>query len=158
MAQNMADELQKFLTELMQEVTAAATAAGALTRTVLVENMASRLVEGEELQDWTPCYFEGRGARNRVLELDGYSTEDLELDGTVDVLIVIQSDNASIETLSSVGVNAAFNRAVAFVADARRGTLHDEIEPSTPAADFARTVFNARESIRALRASSQPCR
>jgi len=71
----MADDSLGFLTDLTQEVAATATATGALTRTVLVENLASRLVESEELQDWSPCFFEGRGSRNRLIEIDGYCIE-----------------------------------------------------------------------------------
>ncbi|MCE9635626.1 MAG: AIPR family protein [Planctomycetes bacterium] len=147
----MADDLHEFLTDLMHEVAAAATATGALTRTVLVENLASRLVESEELQDWSPCHFEGRGSRNRLLELDGYSTEELELDGTLQVLVVVQRDGASVETLSTADVTSAFGRALAFVTDARDGVLHEELEPSTPAADLARAIYDARDDVRTIR-------
>lgn len=147
----MTGDIGEFLTELTQEVAAKATATGALTRTVLVENLASRLVESEELQDWAPCFFEGRGSRNRALELDGYSTEELELDGTFQILVVVQRDGATIETLSTADVSAAFARALAFVTDARDGVLHEELEPSTPAADLARVIYNARDAIRTIR-------
>jgi hypothetical protein len=145
------DELQQFLTELTQEVAASATAKGAMTRTVLVESLVSRLVESEEIQDWVPCYFEGRGSRNRILELDGYSTEDLELDGTLQVIIVVQRDGTVVETLSTADVSAAFGRAIAFVMDARDQLLHEELEPSTPAADLARLIHEARNDIRTIR-------
>ena len=78
----MADDLDAFFTDLMQEVTATAAANGEFTRTTLVENLAGRLVQAEELQDWVPCFHEGRGSRNRVLGLDGYGVDELDLDGT----------------------------------------------------------------------------
>lgn len=147
----MADDLQTFLTDLMQEVAATATASGSLTRTVLVENLAGRLVEGEEFQDWTPCFFEGRGSRNRWLGLDGYSTDDLELDGALTVLIAIQRDEATVQVLSTSDVNAAFGRAVSFVTEARDKALYEDLEPSTPAADFAQTIRNAKDLLQTLR-------
>ena len=147
----MTDDIEEFLKDLTQEVAASATATGALTRTVLVEKLAKRLVEGEELQDWVPCFFEGRGSNNRILELDGYSTEDLELDGTLKLIIVAQRDGARVETLSTADVNATFGRALAFATDARDGVLHEELEPSTPAADLARVIHDARDDIRKIR-------
>jgi len=147
----MNDDSVIFHTDLMQEVAATAVATGALTRTALVENLAARLVNSEEFQDWTPCYFEGRGSRKRILEMDGYTAEDLDLDGTVQVLTAVLYVNESVEPLSATDINTASTRAIAFVTDARSGILHDEIEPSTPAADFARVLFNARDSIRTLR-------
>lgn len=145
------DDIQQFLTDLMQEVAAAATATGALTRTALVENLATRLIASEELDDWTPCFYEGRGSRNRILELDGFSTEELELDGTLQILIALPRDGETVETLTATEVNATTGRAVAFVTDAIAGRLHEELEPSTPAADFARIVHTAGETIRTLR-------
>lgn len=134
----------------MQEVTADATARGEYTRTMFVENMAGRLVECEELQDWTPSYYDGRGQRRRVIGLDGYSAEDLELDGTLQVIIADCSEAGEVVTLGTSEVNGTFNRAVQFVQEARAGRLQD-LEPSTPAADLARLIFESGEAIRTVR-------
>lgn len=147
----MSDDLGGFFTDLMQEVTASASANGEFTRTALVENLAARLVESEELQDWVPCYYDGRGYRNRVLGVDGYSVDELELDGTLQVLVAEHREGVDPQVLNTGDVNAALNRAVNFVVDARAGLLHEEIEPSTPAADLARLVYESRSMVRTLR-------
>jgi hypothetical protein len=147
----MADDLDAFFTDLMQEVAASASAKGEFTRTALVENLASRLVESEDLQDWAPCYYDGRGQRNRPLGVDGYSVDELQLDGTLQVLTVDHREGGVPEVLNTTDVNAAFNRVANFVVDARTGLLHEDLEPSTPAADFARLIFESRGSIRTLR-------
>jgi len=147
----MADDLGAFFTDLMQEVAASASANGEFTRTALVENLATRLVVGEDLQDWVPCYHDGRGYRKRPLGVDGYSVDELELDGTLQVLIAEHREGADPEVLNTGEVNGTFNRAVNFVVDARAGLLHEELEPSTPAADLARLIYESRGSIRTLR-------
>src|SRR5262249_35479493 len=107
----MADDLASFHTDLMQEVAATATANGEFTRTALVENLAGRLVQAEELQDWVPCFHDARGSRNRLLGLDGYGIDELDLDGTLHILVAEHRDGPAVQILNTADVNAALNRA-----------------------------------------------
>lgn len=145
------DEVQDFYTDLMQEVAASAEARGDFTRTALVDALVNRLVAAEEMQDWVPCFWDGRGSRNRAIAVDGYYAEELALDGTLQIVIADHRHGAVVEGLATSDVKAAFGRAVAFVEDARAGRLHDALEPSTPAADFASLVYSQRANIRTLR-------
>lgn len=147
----MADELEAFLTDLNQEVSAAAAAEGAYTRTALVENLVRRLIEAEELQDWTPAFFEGRGHRRKALAIDGYCFDELELDGTLQLIIAESRDGSGVQALATGDINGAFDRALAFFGDAWEGRLHDELEPSTPAADLASLIHDSREHIKTVR-------
>jgi len=126
----------------MQEVSANAQARGEHTRTVLVEEMAQRLLDGEELQDWVPCFYDGRGSRNRSIAIDGFSTDEMELDGTLHVLVADVRAGEVVQNLSNAEVAAVYSKAASFVLDARAGRLHDALEPSTPAADLARLVHH----------------
>lgn len=132
-------ELEAFFETWTQDVVADATASGELTRTVFVESCARRLLEAEALQDWTPSYYDGRGQRRRAIGVDGYSDDELDLDGTLHVLVSDYRESG-LETLTSTNVRDAFYRACAFVEDAHAGRLEDAIEPSTPAADLARLI------------------
>jgi hypothetical protein len=147
----MDTDLKSFYVDLMQEVAASANANGGFTRTTLVETLANRLVEAEELQDWVPCFYEGRGSRNRILGLDGYSTDELQVDGTLQVLVAEYCEGADYGALGTADIRAAFGRASAFVEDAKAGRLHEKIEPSTPAADLARLIFDSQSAVRTLR-------
>lgn len=147
----MSTDLTSFYVDLMQEVAASATANGCFKRTTLVETLANRLIEAEELQDWVPCFYEGRGFRNRNLGLDGYSIDELQIDGTLQVLVAEYREEADYEVLGTADIRAAFGRASAFVEDAKAGRLHDELEPSTPAADLARLIYDSRSAVRTLR-------
>lgn len=144
-------ELTDFHTDLMQEVSARASARGEHTRTVLVEELVQRLIEAEELQDWLPSYFEGRGYRRRNIGLDGYSTDELGLDGTLYVVVAEPRDGSGVSALTTPEIKAAFGRATAFVEDAIQGRLTDVLEPSTPAADLARAIQEQHGHIKTLR-------
>ena len=143
----MSDELRLFLNDLTQEVSARATAHGTYTRTALLENFVERLLEAEELQDWTPSFFEKRGQRRKVLMVDGYCTDELDLDGTLQILIVEPRDQFKVQTLSKAEVTVAFERVITFVTEAIEGRLRGQLEPSTSAADLADLLFTKREQI-----------
>lgn len=148
----MAVDLVDFQRDLMQEVAARAVARGEHTRTVLVEELVERLMEAEELQDWSPAYFEGTGYRRRNIGLDGYSIDELTLDGTLQVIVAEPRESAGdVATLGTADIRSAFARATSFVDDAIRGRLIESLEPSTPAADLARIIEGQRSLIKKLR-------
>ncbi|WP_426731182.1 AIPR family protein [Myxococcus faecalis] len=152
----MRAELHDFHTSLMQEVAARASARGELTRTILVENLVGRLLDAEEIQDWTPCFFDGRGARRRAIALDGCSQDEFTLDGTLHLLIADLRDEASPCALNTSEIKAAFSRASAFFAEARSGRLLDDRnpdrpDPSTPIADLARFIQEQSGAIKTVR-------
>src|SRR5688572_3057318 len=102
----------------MQEVAATAESRGDFTRTALVEALVGRLIAADEIQDWTPCFWDGRGHRNRAIGVDGYCADALALDGALHLVIADHRDGTTVEPLTTAAVKTAFGRAVAFVEDA----------------------------------------
>lgn len=147
----MAEAIQGFYVELMQTVASRADASGELTRTTLVEELVDRLISAEELQDWTPCYYQGRGFRNRNLAIDGYFIDEISLDASVSIIVADYSSGDTPARLSTAEISAIQAQAVNFVVDALDGRLHSTLEPSIPAADLARELFLARDGIRTVR-------
>lgn len=147
----MATELADFNEDLIYEIQARATARGGHTRTVFVEELVQRLIEAEELQDWTPSFFEGRGYKRRNIGLDGYSTDDLELDGTLHVIIADPRLDPGITSITTTDVKGLAARVTSFVEDALLGRLTEVLEPSTPAADLVRLIEKQKDEIKTLR-------
>ena len=144
-------ELASFYKELMAEVSATATANGEFTRVAFVENFVRRLVEAEAIQDWVPCFHEGKGSKNRAIALDGYSEDDLAVDGSMCIIIADCRESEHAEVLNTSDVSWCLSRASGFVLDARAGRLHDSLEPSTPKAELARKIYELGASIKTVR-------
>ncbi|MBX7133543.1 MAG: AIPR family protein [Fimbriimonadaceae bacterium] len=147
----MSDNLNEFLTDLMQGIVARTEASGELTRVAFVDELMARLVSADTLQDWVPCYYQGRGSRNRALGVDGYCMDDLLLDGSISVIVADPRLGESPVRLTTSEINTCFTQAINFVTDALEGRLHDTLEPSLPAADLARHIFDARAGVRTVR-------
>lgn len=147
----MSTELFNFNNDLILDIQARATARGEHTRTVFVEELVQRLIEAEELQDWTPSFFDGRGYRRRNIGLDAYSTDELELDGTMQVVIAEPRLDSSVTPITNTEVKGLATRVTSFVEDALLGRLAETLEPSTPAADLVRFIEAQKEQIRTLR-------
>lgn len=144
-------EIEHFFESFQQDVVARAAASGELTRTAFVEECADRMVEAEAFQEWTPAYYDGRGHRRRTLAVDGYAAEELELDGSLHLLIADLRDSATLEALTTTDVKDATEKACAFIEDARSGRLLEALEPSTPASDLARLVYESGGGLRTIK-------
>lgn len=144
-------EMEQFYQSFQQDIVARAAASGELTRTAFVEECAARMVEAEAFQEWSPAYYDGRGQRRRSIAIDGYAAEELELDGTLHLLIADLRDAASLEALTTTEVKESTERACAFIEEARSGVLLDIVEPSTPAADLARLVHESGGGLRTIK-------
>ena len=143
-------EIEEFNTELVNAVRARATANGDFTRSAFLDEVATRLVEAEELQDWRPSYFEGR-VGNRTVSVDAWSDDDLALDGSLTVIAVDYRDTEDVQTLATDAVRDAFDRAAGFVKAALAPQQSVAMEPSTPAADLCEFLRREASSIRTIR-------
>lgn len=144
-------ELDEFFQSFQQDVVARATASGELTRTAFVEECADRMVEAEAFQEWSPAYYDGRGQRRRSLAVDGYAAEELDLDGTLHLLIADLRESGSVEGLTTTDVRDASEKACNYIEEARTGRLLEVVEPSTPAADLARLVHERGGGLRTIK-------
>jgi len=150
----MADEseLAVYRKTLLEEVRASASAAGIYTREAFIAEVAHRLSAAEEVPDLTPCLFRDKGAKRRELAVDGYSTEEAQLDHSVSLLAVaLKDDEEGVPTLSQNDLDTAITRALQFVQEALSGSLHPNIEPSTPAYDLARWLYDERKALNCVR-------
>lgn len=141
----------EFRTSLLQATRAAAMFQGSFEREAFVAEVANRLVSAEELSDWTPCYYQDRGYRRRELLVDGFLIDDFDLDSSVSLILADYSGEDAPDTLGAAQVTSLFDRCLNFIEDAFAGRLHEELEPSTPAYDLARWLFENKASINCVR-------
>lgn len=144
-------ELNDFYTALNERIRSRAAAHGEYTRTACVREMAERLVQAEELADWTLCIHQGRGTRRREHVVDGFSYDEIELDSSVSLIIADFHESTEPPTLTVKQASDLFDKIINFVADAYAGKLHEELEPSTPACDLANWLYQHQASINSIR-------
>lgn len=124
-------DLEIFHQELLSAVRVAADANLDFVRAAFVENVGSRLSEAEEITDFHICHYEGQGARNRRLEIDGYSRD--EADASMAFVVADFSNENSIQTFGATEVKRCFSALRSYVDEALSGNITDgtvsETEP-----------------------------
>ncbi len=144
-------ELADFKIALWNEINAQATVYGEYTRTAFVEVIAGRLVRAEDIQDWRPSYFSKKEARGPLVEVDGYSDDELESAGVLTVFVALMKGEGEIQTIKSDELKRQYEAAMRFVAMSLTGELdRDEfVETTDPARDLVRLIYLNRAVARA---------
>jgi AIPR protein len=132
------DSVESFREELLARVHVRAAADSNFKHSAFAELCGELLEEAEELFDFEPCYFRGKGARNRNLAVDGYTFDDA--DQSVRIMVVQLSGSVNAESLTRTDAKAQFAAAVAFVEDAIKGAVLDSTEESSPEYGLAREL------------------
>lgn len=142
------DELD-FRKDFLENVNADAASSGTGRCAAFVYNMATYLVEAEVLLDFVPAYYEGRGARNRLLRVDGYYQD--ELDGTMN-LIVAEYDGYladDVDVFGKTQLTLCQNRVSSFVEEALANKIKAEM--SMPYSDLIDTLRREIDEINKFR-------
>jgi hypothetical protein len=142
-------ELIDFRKEFLEEVKSQAVTEMDFERASFVTIAAQKLIEAEELEDFEPCYYEGTGKRNRKLQVNGYSFDDV--DDSVKLLISYYNGEDTPKTLTQTEAGRLFDRLRFFVEESLAGSLHPQLEESSPGYGLASELYHRRESIRCFK-------
>jgi hypothetical protein len=132
------ETIEGFREEVLARVRVRASADSNFRHSAFAEICGELLEEAEELVDFEPCYFRGRGSRNRNLAVDGYSFDDA--DQAVRIVVAELSGLDQVESLTKTDAKAQFAAAIAFVEDSIKGTIFASIDESTPEHGLAREI------------------
>lgn len=143
-------DITEFHAALWNEVNAQAAAHGELTRTAFVEVTAGRLMGAEDVQDWRPAFFSRKAARGPLVEIDGYSDDELESAGVLTVFVALIKGDGEVQTIKSDELKRQYEAGVAFVAKSLTGEADSD--------EFADTSHPARDLVRIIRASEESAR
>lgn len=142
-------DLEQYRTDLLEEVRATA-AQGDFTHEAFVGVVAKKLVEAEELSDFTGCYYHDKGYRRRDLAVDGFLLDDLDVDSSVTLIVAEFRGSSEIESITASQVAAVCDKALYFADDAIEGRLQD-LEPSKRYYDLADWLYRNSSKIASLR-------
>jgi len=88
--------------------------------------VASRLADAEEFQDFIPCHFTGSGSSNRKLRVDGYELD--EMDDSIRLLIADFGGDESTPALGKPRAESIFAQLMAFIEECVTGRDWDETD------------------------------
>ena len=143
-------EFIEFRRYILDSVRSSAELTKEFFRTTFVEEMTSRLVEAEELPDFQLCQYEGTGMRNRKLQLDGYSFDDV--DGAVSLVIADFTNDDELQTFGAAETKIYFNCLKNLIEEIYAGKITDgSIEESHPVYGLATELLLTKDAISKLK-------
>ena len=106
---------------------------------------SNALIDAEELNDFYFLPFEGIGPRNKKIQIDGYSYDDL--DDCLNIVICIFEDGILPASLIMSEAEKYFGRARAFVEESMSGFILNNAEESSPGYGFAVDIKNRYKAV-----------
>jgi hypothetical protein len=113
-----------------------------------VYEVADRLSEAEEFQDFIPCTYTGTGPRNKLMRVDGFELD--EADNSLRILIADFSGQEELQTITKTKVDQIFGKLKAFVEYSLIGGFQAEeyLEESfLQVRSFANLIKGSKNSI-----------
>ena len=107
------------------------------------------LIAGEQFDDFIECYYEGVSRRKANMRIDGYAMDDT--DGSCCVFVADYHGPHEDDGIRADDINSFFRRIRYFVDEATKYELYQELEESTEAYEFARTLYYEIENITKFR-------
>lgn len=107
------------------------------------------LIAGEEFDDFVECYYEGVTRRKANMRIDGYAMD--EMDGSCCIFIADYHGPYEEDAVRAEDINAFFKKIRFFVEEATKYELYLELEESTEAYEFARTLYYDIDKITKFR-------
>lgn len=131
-------ELEEFRQDMLARSRARAEADSNFLHSAFAEVAAEMLEEAEEVLDFQPCYYRGKGSRNRNLAVDGYAFDDA--DGSMRLVVTDFSGGATAQVLTRTDAKVLFAGLVAFAEDALKGAVERNTDESSPEHGLAREL------------------
>ena len=107
------------------------------------------LISGEEFDDFVECYYEGITRSRGNMRIDGYAID--ETDGSCCVFIADYHGPYEDDAIRAEDITNTFKKMRFFVDEAIKYELYQELEESTEAFEFARTLYYDNEQISKFR-------
>ncbi len=107
------------------------------------------LISGEQFDDFIDCYYEGISRHKANMRIDGYAMDTT--DGSCCVFIADYHGPHEDDAIRAEDVNGFFRRMRYFVDEATKYELYQELEESTEAYEFARTLYYDANNITKFR-------
>lgn len=141
--------VQEYREVLHEDIAIAASANLTNPSDEFISYVTDILSSADEFDDFIECYYEGVSRRKANMRIDGYAMDDA--DGSCCVFIADYRGMHEDDAIRSEDINAQFRKIRFFVDEAIKSELYQELEESTEAYEFAKTLYYDIEGITKFR-------
>lgn len=142
-------KVEEYREVLHEDISIAASANMTNPNDEFLQYVTDILSAGEEFDDFIECYYEGVTRQRGNMRIDGYAMD--ETDGSCCVFLADYHGPFEGDSIKSEEITKAFKRIRYFVDEATKYELYQELEESTEAYEFARTLYYDNENISKFR-------
>ena len=107
------------------------------------------LIDAEEFDDFTECYYDGISKRRANMHIDGYSFD--ETDGSCCVFIVDYRGEHEDDSIRNDEITILFKKIRYFIEESIKYDLYRELEESTGAYEFSKSLYTDHSNITKFR-------
>lgn len=107
------------------------------------------LIDAEEFDDFTECYYDGISKRRANMHIDGYSFD--ETDGSCCVFIVDYRGEHEDDSIRNDEITILFKKIRYFIEESIKYDLYRELEESTGAYEFSKSLYTDHDNITKFR-------
>ncbi|MEG1957892.1 AIPR family protein [Anaerorhabdus sp.] len=142
-------KVEEYREVLHEDIALAANANMTNANDEFLQYVTDILSVGEEFDDFIECYYEGMTKQRGNIRIDGYAMD--ETDGSCCVFIADYHGPFEGDSIKSEEITKAFKKIRYFVDEATKYELYQELEESTEAYEFARTLYYDNKNISKFR-------
>lgn len=138
-------ELREFREELLEDIRVSASSNYNDVTSEFIKRYTEYMVEAEELDDFTECYFEALGLRRTKIQIDGYSIN--EMDNIFMLAITDFTNNDEIETLVNTQIKTLCKKMTSFIENSLNGYIINNVEESSVGYEVSKLIIENKDSI-----------
>lgn len=131
-------ELIEFKEAMLGDIQVAAEAELGDTTSEFIRYVTELLIDSEEIDDFTECYFSIIGRWRKKVQIDGYHFD--EVDKTCVIVICDFSNELKLSTLNNGQIDTLYEKMKGFVTNALDGYISTHCEESSLGYSFARDI------------------
>jgi hypothetical protein len=136
---------QQFYDELMNNVRARAELDSDFTESAFLHEVTERLIDAEEVEDFTPVHFTGTGYRNRRLAVSAYDMD--ESDDSIALAVTHFQDGSHVSTLTEAEAKHQFAAVQHYIEESMNGSFQVGREESNEEYELAETLRRRGRSV-----------
>lgn len=138
-------DIKEYKLELDQAVKANAQANSEYEETEFINYVTSILIDIEEINNFSECFFQWRGYKNKNIQIDGYSYD--EVDGSFSLFINDYINSSELETLNNTDIKKLYSKMISFIEQSLSRYIIENCEPSSQGYGVALQILELIEYI-----------